>query len=571
MFIKTLLIGSAASALAILPVFAVELTIKPNVDAVTVYPTGAMITEVAEVSLPAGMTTLVIENFPEFIDTDTLRAAGVFSGAVTVQSINHRDTTDELSTQEIAELETKMDALVQTRGELEDELRSAQAQLKLVEEFARQAPRGFTEALAKGADALSEWQTALDAIQTGQTAARRNIRNLTSSIKNLNEKQAGLEEQISELKDALSPRTILVDVNAPAAATGTFEISYQTGQASWEAGYDAFLRTDVDGSAQLDLVQLASVAQLTDRPWENINLTLSTTQPARGTSAPLLSTLQVFEQVARERYSDTQKLDAQAGLDDRLLGVPAPAPSLSARSTDVSGNVLVQSRIVAEAVGQQAANADIGRFKANFVIPDRVSISGDGAVRRLTLARHNVAPELLAVSVPSVQQVAFLHAQIKNETGSPLLSGNLSAYRDGTYMGRTRFEAMAIGEERSLGFGPDDNIGISYVTGDRQVAEQGIISSEKTDTRRYVTKVTNNHDRAIRIRIVDRHPFSESETIRVERLSSSTSPSEENVKDQRGILAWSFEYAPGETKDIRFDYRLTWPAEKNISFGSSEF
>lgn len=567
---KSLLLGSVISMLLTVPMAAAELTIKPNVDAVTVFPNGAMITELADVSLPVGVTTLVIENFPNFIDIDTLRAAGQFSGVVTVQSINHRETTHDISTPEIDELQKKLDALEDERGEMEDAKGSAQAQLELVEEFAKQAPRGFTEALAKGADALAEWQTALDAIQSGQTTSRRTIRKLANAIEDLDNRQSDLEEQLSELQQLLSPRSVLVDVNAQSAVTGTLEIRYQTSQASWSAGYDAFLDTGSGESAKLDLVQLASVAQGTERKWEDVQLTLSTTQPARGTSAPLLGTLQVFEQrLSRERYSETQKVSAQSDLNDRMQSPSAPVPAGSRRN--VAGNVLVQSRVIAEPVNQQTAAVDLGRFKANFVIPGRVSISGDGATKRLTLARHSVSPELLAVSVPSAQEVAFLHAQIKNETGSPLLGGVLSAYRDGTYVGRTHFDAMAISEERSLGFGPDDKIVISYVTEDRQFAEQGIISTEKTDTRRYVTKVTNNHDQAIRIRVVDRQPFSENETIRVERLSSSTSPSEENVKDQRGILAWSFKYGPGESKDIHFDYRLTWPAEKNVSFGSPDF
>lgn len=567
---KSLLLGSVISMLLTVPMAAAELTIKPNVDAVTVFPNGAMITELADVSLPVGVTTLVIENFPNFIDIDTLRAAGQFSGVVTVQSINHRETTHDISTPEIDELQKKLDALEDERGEMEDAKGSAQAQLELVEEFAKQAPRGFTEALAKGADALAEWQTALDAIQSGQTTSRRTIRKLANAIEDLDNRQSDLEEQISELQQLLSPRSVLVDVNAQSAVTGTLEIRYQTSQASWSAGYDAFLDTGSGESAKLDLVQLASVAQGTERKWGDVQLTLSTTRPARGTSAPLLGTLQVFEQrLSRERYSETQKVIAQSDLNDRMQSPSAPVPAGSRRN--VAGNVLVQSRVIAEPVNQQTAAVDLGRFKANFVIPGRVSISGDGATKRLTLARHSVSPELLAVSVPSAQEVAFLHAQIKNETGSPLLGGVLSAYRDGTYVGRTHFDAMAISEERSLGFGPDDKIVISYVTEDRQFAEQGIISTEKTDTRRYVTKVTNNHDQAIRIRVVDRQPFSENETIRVERLSSSTSPSEENVKDQRGILAWSFKYGPGESKDIHFDYRLTWPAEKNVSFGSPDF
>lgn len=567
---KSLLLGGAMSALLISSSLAAELIVTPKVDEVTVYPSGAMITELAEVSLPSGITTLVIENFPNFINLDTLRATGQFDGAVSVQSINERQTNEELSTPEIDALKVDLEKLIEERDSLEDSLRSSQAQLKLVEEFARQAPRGFTEALAKGENALSEWQVALDAIQTGQNRARGEIRLLRKKMKGLSERQSKLERQIAEQSQALSPRSILVDVDSQNPAKGQLAISYQTSQASWRAGYDAFLETEFDGKAKLDLVQLANISQFTEREWDDIRLSLSTSQPARGTSAPLLSTLQVFEQLRdSERSRDAQSVGGVLKLDDRFLS--APEPVLSQRNMDVSGNMLVQSRIVAEPVSQQAAAAEFGNFKANFVIPGRVSIAGDGAAKRLTLAKHSVSPELLAVAVPGVQEVAFLHAQIKNETGSQLLGGELSAYRDGAYLGRTRFNAMAVGEERSLGFGPDDKIAVSYVTEDRQVAEQGIISSEKTDTRRYITKVTNNHDQVIRIRIVDRQPFSENEIIRVERLSSSTPPSEENVKDQRGILAWSFEYEPGESKDIRFDYRLTWPAEKNVSFGSPEF
>lgn len=567
---NSLLLGSAFAALLSSSAWAADLVIDPIVDAVTIYPSGATVSELAEVSLPEGLSTLVIENFPQFVDASTLRATGNFTGTVTVLSINSRETDEELSTPQIDELQEQRDTLQDQKGVLGDELRSAQARLKLVEDFARQAPRGFTEALAEGADALAEWQTALDAIQSGQTTALGDIRRLHKRIADLNERTGELQDQIAELQQDLSPLNVLVNVSSEGAAEGILQINYQTSLASWSAGYDALLDTNEGKNAKLDLVQLASVTQHTEQDWNDIQLILSTTQPARGTSAPSLSTLQVFEPVSRgldtNINADQERL--RGGIDDRFSDAPAAVPSRSQMKLDVAGNVLVQSRVLSEQVNQRTADTDVGRFKASFVIPGRVSISGDGAEQRLTLARHSVSPELLGVAVPSVQPVAFLHAQIKNDTGSALLGGNLSAYRDGTFMGRTWFNAMAVGDERSLGFGPDDKVSVTYVTEDRQVAQQGIISSERTDTRRYVTKVTNNHDEAIRVRIVDRQPFSEDETIRVERLSSSTAPSEENVKDQRGILAWSFEYAPAETRDIRFDYRVTWPAEKNIRFSS---
>ena len=117
-----------------------------------------------------------------------------------------------------------------------------------------------------------------------------------------------------------------------------------------------------------------------------------------------------------------------------------------------------------------------------------------------------------------------------------------------------------------LGFGADDKVKIARTTVRKIEGSAGIISSAKTDEREYKTTVRSGHDRPIKVVIEDRIPTSEVEDIKVELLPVTTPPSERDVRDRRGVLAWSFEAAPGDTKEIKLGWRLRWPADKTVLY-----
>ena len=76
----------------------------------------------------------------------------------------------------------------------------------------------------------------------------------------------------------------------------------------------------------------------------------------------------------------------------------------------------------------------------------------------------------------------------------------------------------------------------------------------------------NLHAQAIRIAIADRLPFSENAAIQVEQLRETTPPTEKQVNDKRGVMGWTWDYQPGEQKEIRLAYRIRWPAERDVVF-----
>jgi hypothetical protein len=92
----------------------------------------------------------------------------------------------------------------------------------------------------------------------------------------------------------------------------------------------------------------------------------------------------------------------------------------------------------------------------------------------------------------------------------------------------------------------------------------GWLGQSKTDLREFKTTIRNLHLQPMRITIIDRVPYAENTAITVEQLRETTPPTERQVEDKRGVMAWIWDYQPGESREVRLGYRLKWPAEREI-------
>jgi hypothetical protein len=66
--------------------------------------------------------------------------------------------------------------------------------------------------------------------------------------------------------------------------------------------------------------------------------------------------------------------------------------------------------------------------------------------------------------------------------------------------------------------------------------------------------------------VEDQIPVSEVEDIKVEMLPATPAPSERDARERRGVMAWNFDLAPGDSKEIKFGWRMRWPADKVIAY-----
>ena len=119
-----------------------------------------------------------------------------------------------------------------------------------------------------------------------------------------------------------------------------------------------------------------------------------------------------------------------------------------------------------------------------------------------------------------------------------------------------------------LGFGADEQVKVERTVSRKNEGSTGIITTSKTDEREFKITVRNGHGSPIGVTIEEQLPVSENADIQVEMLPSSTQPTQRDVRDQRGVLAWTMDLAADETRDVKFGWRVRWPSDKAVVYSS---
>lgn len=531
------------------PSWAADVDATSAIDTVTVYPDGATVTRIIAIDLASGDSTLVAKDFPLSLDPSSLRVEGEASAKLTIGTIDARPPRAAPPVN-LSELDKRIETLKDERSDLQGAIDAAVARRKFAQRFAETSPAGLGE---KGeARPITEWRTAFSAVGEEIATADTAIRDATR-------KQREIDRQIAQLEAERSAKPpnkleVRIDVASAAATKATLRVTYAVRNARWLPLYDARLDTGAkDRKPQLELVRRAEVTQSTGEDWSNVTLGVSTVRIGRGGSAPELNSL-----VAQ--YPQVPKSLASGAVSD--LARPAPVarqmqPQLSAK--------IAEAAEPRERADEQQAVAEIGDFQATFRIPGRVSLGAAEGAKALRIASMSVPADLMVRAAPVMDPTAFLEASFKQTDDTTLLPGKVAIYRDGVFVGRGKLSAPAKDDIVRLGFGADDKVRIERAVLKRNEGSAGLlVTTSKTDERSFKTTIRNGHDFPIKVAIEDQLPVSESEDIVVEMLPATTPPTASNIRDRRGVLEWSFDAKPGETRDINFAWRIRWPKDKSM-------
>ncbi|RXT35319.1 mucoidy inhibitor MuiA family protein [Bradyrhizobium betae] len=531
------------------PSWAADVDATSAIDTVTVYPDGATVTRVIALDLASGDSTLVARDFPLSLDPSSLRVEGEAGAKLTIGTIDARPPRAAPPVN-LPELDKRIEALKDQRADLQGAIDSATARRKFAQHFAEASPAGLGE---KGeARPITEWRTAFAAVA-------EEIATADTAIRDAARKQREIDRQIAQLEAERSAKPpskleVRIDVASAAATKATLRVTYAVRNARWLPLYDARLDTGAkDRKPQVELVRRAEVTQSTGEDWSNVTLGVSTVRIGRGGSAPELNSL-----IAQ--YLQVPKPRAFGSASDTAM--PAAAPML--RKMEAAASASRSGEDLAERADEQQAVAEIGDFQATFRIPGRVSLGAAEGAKSLLISSMTVTPDLAIRAVPVVDPTAYLEASFKLAEDTNLLPGKVAIFRDGTFVGRSKFSTAARNDAIRLGFGADDKIKIERTVIRQNEGTAGVIVSSKTDARSFRTVVRNGHDFPIRIAIEDQLPVSENEEIGVEMQSSTTPPTTTNLRDKRGVLEWAFDAKPGEIKEIKFAWRIRWPKDKSV-------
>jgi uncharacterized protein (TIGR02231 family) len=542
---------------ALTPAFAAEIPALSHIDAVTLFPSGAEVTRLAEAKFEAGEHSLVFDGLPGELQTETIHVEGTSGGSIEIGSVDSKlvylpsTTLDEKRSR----IERNLEALQDERGALDQAIADAEYQKSLMQQLASGA---FTAPVKEGEPriAVSEEIGHLLDLVGGK------MQELSKTVLDARLRQRAIDKQVNDLATELSQLApqeqarlrVVVHLAAPAETSGVFRLKYRVANAGWRPIYDARLTTpENDAKAKIELVRRAEVMQSTTEDWADVALTLSTARPVGATAAPALWPDEIAP------YVDLRTGNLGGSADHlQRLEAPKPAPEMAARSAGDDKEKKDAS------VVQRQAEVEIAGFQALYAIAGRVSVDNTGTAKKVRIGSDAIDAKLSAEAVPKLDPNAYLTAAFTLAGETPLLPGPVMLYRDGVFMGQGGLPMLSPGEETRLGFGADDLIRVKRIEVKRNRGEEGLITSSNIDERAHDITVKNLHDFAVPVTILDQMPVSNVEAITVEILPGMTAPTAKDYEKKRGVLAWQFELAPGAEKVLTHGFKITWPKDMNI-------
>jgi uncharacterized protein (TIGR02231 family) len=541
------------------PAVAAETDVASRIDAVTVYPDAAIVTRLAVVDAPAGDSVLAFRDLPLDLDPASLRVEGAAEAAVTIGSVETRlapaaaKRPDDALTAKIAELRAE-------RAETQTTIDALQGKKAMILRYAQSGPDKLS-ADAKPLD-VAAWPAAWDAVESALAKVGADLRPAVDRAHALDEQIAALEAQREKPSAQAARRIVTVAINAAAAARLSLSLSYRIAGIGWTPLYDAALKTDEAGAPNLTLTRRAAIAQSSGEDWSDVALTVSTARVARSVDVVDLPSERIDFWQPELDWSAAEK-----GAEMKHAAAPAPraAATESPALADLAAKPAAPPTVAPVAAQEVAAQLQATAYAAAFKAPGRVALASDGSRKSFVLGRVVVQPTLSVKTAPSVDPTAYIEAHFVDSEDAPLLPGAVALTRDGVFVGEGRVAFVAPGDGADLGFGGDDKVKVDRAPVNRKENEPTWYNQTKIETREFLTTVKNLHAFPVKVQVIDRMPVSENTAIAVDLAPATTAPTDKQIGDKRGVMGWTLDLKPGETKDVRLAYRMKWPADHEVT------
>ena len=527
-------------------ILAADLNTTSAIEAVKIFPGSAKVTRVATIEVAAGEHTLEITDLPMRLIQSSLRVTGTADADVKLGSISLKSKINtELVLEEERALRKQIDSVSQERSSLQDIIKRQQSKLEYITAM---GSGGDSEAGSRYLQLpMEQWQEAWKTLEDATAAAQQLIRETSLEVVALDAELKKLNSQLRLVaSNQRSTRIAGLSLEASADTTLKVEISYLINGASWAPVYDADLDTQ---SGKLTIKSQAEISQRTGENWNNTKVTLSTLRPSQSSQLATLEPWSIDFAPDLESFPVARGMAMSEEMTPMMeadMGVHAVASAPMAKRVEAEQSVLV--------------SAD---FSADYIVPRQVSLDTGSEKKRFALSEEAHNSDIVLASTPRLDPRVLLSTSFKYNKDTPLLSGNLSLYRDGNYVGSTHLSQQQPGQEVKLSFGEDDKVKLTFQPDPDAKSEDGIFfGKRKVVKRAYQITMNNQHDKSYPIHLYDNVPVASHEDITVEL--SGDAPSEKNIEDKKGVMVWKRTLKPKTEQRLRYGYSVSYPEDKHV-------
>ena len=531
---------TAVICMITLPVSAETVSAASKITSVTLYGSGAIVKRQLSLTLPAGVTDVVLPDLPQDIDLSTLQIK-------TPDGVELVSLT--LAKDRLPPLEDTPDAAVQ----------AARAEVDRLEAALRQSASAV-ESIGLKAAAANETLAALRGIaQTGH--GYQTVDDLRAMSQMIGQEalvalqaahQAVLDAAAAEMARADDLKALEFAKAALAALTPGQEgrsallmsLSSEGGPAVLEMTNFAFggwrpfyeLRLTTGGTPSLTIERGATVTQESGEDWAGVELILTT--------------------------ADLDTSDAAGHLHGKRLRVAEISTEQNSAMTSDGGAAIGGAAVGAmaeplmEPVAFRFENQGLATLY-RFPVPVSLRSSAEEETR-LSMNSVEFTPDIYAMAIPLHYLKAFVTADFTNTSDEPLQRAATRLYLDDVLVGTGGIEYVPVGGKTTVGFGPVEGLVVKRTVSDSLQGEKGLITVTNNSKEMVQIDLNNLTGRDWPVRIHDQVPYSEQSDLKID-FTASPPATTENLDGERGVLEWRFDLPAGQTKQITLETRMQWP------------
>lgn len=403
---------------------------------------------------------------------------------------------------------------------------------------------------------------------------------INRQLSKINKEQRLINDQIAEARFQLTElnynenqrsNQVIILIDCDEAFSSNAVLKYLVSDCGWAATYDL---SATDLNQPINLKYKAQVYNNTGNEWKNVDLTLSTGDPRLSAAHPNLSpwflnyTSQINEQTKyyapqqmqydyRSVAENEINMANQRAYDNYMLDKNVETNQKFARNGEEWSAISSGKNPAATAVGMRVI--EISELTAEFPIAHPFSCPSDSKPYMVEIKDISIPATFSHISIPKLDQGAFLIANIVGWQDLDLIPGPTNVYFGGNYVGVSEINTRNVSDTLSLSFGRDTKVQVARKLKSEMTVRK-VVGSSRRDTYMYDIVLRNNRSVPVKIDVYDQIPVSINSDITV-----TTETISDGKKDEAtGEVKWEITLQPGETYNLQIGYTVRYPKNAQI-------
>ncbi len=527
-------------------------TISSKIVEVTLFTDQALVKRKATTKVGKGLKELLLEVEAFNVDSDSVSAKVYGSGEI--YSVQLREIyLKEEPQQNIKELRERIKALTNKRNTLQysiDVLNKKDGFLGSLIDFSKsQIPKELKTSLPD-TNKLDKTLLFLDVHLEDINKKRQNT---DLKIEEIDKDINLLNNELNSLMNASQSSKMVVEIlfNSKKEQDIQIEASYIAYDASWQPFYKVNAPLDLN---EIDLIMFSRFIQKTGEDWRDITLSISNVIPMQGAGLPVLDTWSLDI----ERYEPAPE----------PLGKAAASRAMSKKVPKVEkemDEIAEDEEPYVEEAGYVETERKELPLSFEYEMPQKLDVESQDKETILPLFLKKIKGDFSHYVVPRINPLPFLICEATPD--SELLSGYLTVYFAGRYIGKTYLEEKKPGEKFNLSLGADREVKVKREKIKDKFKETFLkMVQRRTVVKEMAFKITveNFKPKPVKIQVLDSIPVSRTDKVEIKDIDIKPKPKEENYQSKEGVLLWEFNLKPKEKQVIDIEFTVTYPKDEPV-------